>query len=71
MDAITVSLPEEERECREFYIIKDDFTSPNSIVELSKQLGTITYEVPSCLAARLARVYKTNDHLYIGDTNAQ
>ena len=70
MDAITASLPEDERDCREFYIIKDDFTSPNSIVELSKQLGTITYEVPTCLAARLARVYKTYDQLYIGPTHA-
>ena len=71
MDAITASVPEDEKDCREFYIMKDDFISPNSIVELSKQLGTITYEVPTSLAARLARVYKTGDHVFIGPTHAQ
>lgn len=71
MDAITVSIPEEEKDCREFYIIKDDFTSPNSIVELSKQLKTITYEVPTCFAARLARIYKSDDHVLIGPTHVR
>lgn len=65
MDAITVKLPDEDCYNRDLYIIKDDFTSPNSAVELAKQLQTITYEVTTSLAARLARVYVTNETLYM------
>lgn len=65
MDAITVKLPDEDCYNRDLYIIKDDFTSPNSAVELAKQLQTITYEVTTSLTARLARVYVTNETLYM------
>lgn len=68
MDAISVRLPGHEDKCCNFHIIKDDFTSPNSVVELSKQLHTITYEVTTCLAARLARVYTSNGLMYLNKT---
>lgn len=63
-DAISARLPCNEEKCN-FYIIKDDFTSPNSVVELSKQLHTITYEVTTSLAARLARVYTSKGNMYV------
>lgn len=65
MDAVTVRLPSEECSNSRLFLIKDDFTSPNSVVELAKQLKTITYEVTTSLAARLARVYVKNSTMYM------
>lgn len=66
MDAISVRLPCQEDKSCNFYIFKNDFTSPNSVVELAKMLRTITYDVVTSLAARLARVYSSNGGIYLG-----
>ncbi|XP_045213700.2 alanine racemase-like [Mercenaria mercenaria] len=68
MDAISVRLPYHEDKCSNFYIFKNDFTSPNSVVELAKQLHTITYDVVTSLAARLARVYAVKGSIYLTRT---
>lgn len=65
MDAITVKLPDQECNNLRMYIFKDDFTSPNSVVELAKQLRTITYDVTTSLATRLARVYVIHNAMYL------
>lgn len=65
MDAISVRLPSNEEKCSTLYIVKDDLTSPNSVVELAKQLKTITYDVTTGLAARLSRVYVMGGMAYL------
>ena len=68
MDAISARLPSNDEECNDFYIIKDDFSSINSVVKLSQQLQTITYEITTSLAARLARVYTKAGRTFLGKT---
>ena len=65
MDAITVQLPDEQCGNIWLYLFKDDFTSPNSVVELAKQLNTITYDITTSLSARLARVYVTKNSMFM------
>ena len=57
MDGITVKLPDEAKECREFYVIKDDFNMINSAVAVSKLTNTIPYEVCTNFDRRLPRLY--------------
>ncbi|XP_060573250.1 alanine racemase 2-like [Ruditapes philippinarum] len=64
MDAISVRLPCQEDKYSNFFIIKNDYTSPNSVVNLAKMLHTITYDVVTSLAARLARVYARKGVIY-------
>jgi len=71
MDAVAVRLPDnasDNLKPRDYYVIKDDYTSPNSVVELAKQLKTITYEVTTSLATRMARVYATGGDVFLGKT---
>lgn len=57
MDGITIKLPDEVKECREFYVMTDDFNMTNSAVAISKQTNTIPYEVCTNLDRRLPRIY--------------
>ena len=57
MDGITIKLPDEVKECREFHVIKDDFNMANSAFAIAKQTNTIPYEVCTNLDRRLPRVY--------------
>lgn len=57
MDGITIKLPDEVKECREFHVIKDDFNMANSALAIAKQTNTIPYEVCTNLDRRLPRVY--------------
>jgi alanine racemase len=68
MDAISVRLPCQEDKYSNFFIIKNDYTSPNSVVNLAKMLHTITYDVVTSLAARLARVYARKGVIYMTRT---
>ena len=60
MDAITVKLPDNDKECREFYVIKDDFNDVNSSLAISRIAQTIPYEVCTNLNQRVPRLYETN-----------
>ncbi|XP_045213701.2 alanine racemase-like [Mercenaria mercenaria] len=63
MDAITVKLPEEAKECREFILLASDFNDLNSAVAISKIQNTIPYEVCTNIANRVPRLYE-----FSGDT---
>ncbi|KAL3876224.1 hypothetical protein ACJMK2_034094 [Sinanodonta woodiana] len=63
MDAITVKL-QENIECQDYFILQDDFTSPNSITHVANELKTITYEVCTRLSQRLPRLYIGDGQLY-------
>ena len=63
MDAITVRLPEEARECREFFMIKDDFNQVNSAVGIANLTNTIPYEICTNLDRRLPRIYKADEKI--------
>ena len=63
MDGITVKLPDEAKDCREFYVMKDDFNTLNSPVAISKGTNTIPYEVCTNLDRRLPRIYLVNGNV--------
>jgi alanine racemase len=63
MDAITVRLEEGAKDATKFVIMKNDFTSPNSVVEITKLLKTIAPNFFTGLTRRLPRVYTSNGEL--------
>ena len=60
MDGITVQIPEEAKECKEFYVMKDDYNMINSAVGIAKLTNTIPYEVCTNLDRRLPRIYQAD-----------
>ena len=63
MDAITVKLPEEATECREFVLMASNFNDVNSALAISKIQNTIPYEVCTNIATRVPRLYEINGEI--------
>ncbi|XP_059145159.1 alanine racemase-like [Physella acuta] len=57
MDAVTVNVDEKVDESTIFYVIKNDYSAPNSAGNMAAMLNTIPYEVATSLAHRLPRLY--------------
>lgn len=60
MDAITVNIPDEAKECREFLLITPDFNETTSAVGISRIQKTIPYEVCTNISNRVPRLYETD-----------
>ncbi|CAL1527405.1 unnamed protein product [Lymnaea stagnalis] len=60
MDAVTVIVDDNVTRDTVFHVITDDYQSPNCVANMAAVLGTIPYEVATSLAARLPRLYVTN-----------
>lgn len=58
MDAITIKLPEEVKDCQEFLLMTSDFSDTNSCVAISKIQNTIPYEVCTNISSRVPRLYE-------------
>lgn len=64
MDAITVKVPEESKECREFCLMAADFNDVNSGLSMARIQHTIPYEVCTNLAKRVPRLYVLDGKLF-------
>lgn len=67
MDGITIKLPDDVKDCRDFYVIKDDFNPTNSGVAVAKLTNTIPYEVCTNLDRRLPRIYIADGKVKVFD----
>lgn len=57
MDAITVKLPEEVKNEREFCVLSSDYNEYNSVIAIAKKQHTIPYEVCTNINQRVPRIY--------------
>lgn len=61
MDAVTVRVDDSVTVHTPFYVIRDDYTSPNSASNIAQMLDTIPYEIGTSLSTRLPRIYHAKD----------
>ncbi|CAG5130353.1 unnamed protein product [Candidula unifasciata] len=59
MDAVTVRVDDSVTVQTPFYVIRDDYNSPNSASNIAQMLDTIPYEIGTSLSIRLPRIYHT------------
>lgn len=57
MDAVTVHVDDSVTVHTPFYVIQDDYSSPNSASNIAQMLDTIPYEIGTSLSLRLPRIY--------------
>ena len=61
MDCITIKVPEDANECREFCLMSPDFNDVNSGLAMARVQKTIPYEVCTNVSIRVPRLYSVDD----------
>ena len=68
MDAITIKVPEEAKDCQEFQAIADDFNEFNSVTAISRLTNTLPMEVLGRLDSRIPRLFIVDGQLKTADS---
>ena len=61
MDCITIKVPEDANEFREFCLMSPDFNDVNSGLAMARAQKTIPYEVCTNVSIRVPRLYSVDD----------
>ena len=67
MDAITIKIPEEAKDCREFQAISDSFNDINSVTAISRLTNSLPMEVLGRLDSRIPRLFIVDGELKTAD----
>ena len=67
MDAITIKIPEEAKDCREFHAITDGFNDINSVTAISRLTNTLPMEVLGRLDSRIPRLFIVDGEMVTAD----